>query len=209
MNMEYIPIGKHKLPPLPYAYDALEPIISEQTLHFHHDVHHKTYVDDLNKTELDLQAAREKNNYAHILELENKLSFNGSGHILHSLYWTNMATVGHGGSLSPTLASMIKSYFGTPDAFKAQFITATLRVQGSGWGILVYNPAFGRLEILQCEKHQNFTLWGVIPLLVCDVWEHAYYLDYHYDRTNYINKWWQLVDWISVSERMAKHIGGE
>ena len=95
------------------------------------------------------------------------------------------------------------------DAMKNQFIEATKKVEGSGWGILTWQPTWGRLEILQCEKHQNLTQWSGIPILVCDVWEHAYYLDYQNKREDYVNAWWQLINWNEVERRLTAAIRGQ
>lgn len=194
--------GQHQLPPLPYAYNALEPIISEQTLRLHHDKHHKAYVDGLNKAEISLVEARMRGNYEYIKYWENELAFNGSGHILHSIFWTNMAPPGAGGQPGPLALNHIKNYFGNFDVFKDQFMKATEKVEGSGWGILTWQPAWTRLEILQAEKHQNLTQWSGIPILVCDVWEHAYYLDYQNERKRFIESWWNLINWYEVERRL-------
>lgn len=200
--------GQHQLPPLPYAYDALEPVISAKTLRIHHDKHHKAYVDGLNTAEDAMVAARMKGDYQYIKYWENELAFQGSGHILHSLYWTIMAPLRAGGSPGPYTTYQINCYFRSLAAFKDQFISAADKVEGSGWGILVWQPAWNRLEILQAEKHQNLTQWGGIPILVCDVWEHAYYLDYQNDRQKYIDSWWNLINWYEVERRLLLAVNG-
>ncbi len=197
-----VPIGGHKLPPLPYGYAALEPIIDRETLEIHHNKHHKAYVDGLNKAEIALMISRESGDYAYIKFWEKELAFNGAGHILHSIYWTIMAPLDAGGSPRCETQLMIDSYFGSLGAFKAQFSEAAKTVEGSGWGVLIYNLAFGRLEILQCEKHQNLTQWSGPPVLVCDVWEHAYYLKYQNRRPDYVDAWWRLVNWYEVERRV-------
>lgn len=194
--------GQHTLPPLPYPYDALEPVISEEALRIHHDRHHKAYVDGLNRAELALVEARGSNDYAYVKYWENQLTFNGSGHILHSIFWTNMAPLGARGQPGIATATQIKLYFGDFSNFKAQFIEAAEKVEASGWAILVWHPAWRRLELLQCEKHQNLTQWSGIPILVCDVWEHAYYLDYQNRRREYLEKWWSLINWDDVERRL-------
>ncbi len=197
-----IPIGKHQLPPLPYSYDGLEPVISRTTLKYHHDKHHKSYVDGLNKAEIKLQEARNQNNYEYIKYWENELAFNGSGHILHSIYWTIMSPKGMTGQPGIQTLSQINRYFGSFSAFKEQFKSATEKVEASGWGILAWQPAWMRLEILQAGKHQDLTQWSAIPILVCDVWEHAYYLDYQNERKKYIEEWWSLINWYEVERRL-------
>ncbi|MCL2408099.1 MAG: superoxide dismutase [Oscillospiraceae bacterium] len=200
--------GTHVLPPLPYPYDALEPLIDAETVQIHHDKHHKKYVDDLNKAELALETARTAGDYSLIKHWEKELAFNGSGHILHSVYWAIMTTPDTGGIPEEYTAKYISWYFGGFDAFKAQFKAAAAAVEGSGWCILGYNPAFSRLEILQSEKHQDLTQWGVIPILVCDVWEHAYYLKYKNMRADYIDAWWRLINWNEVEKRFIKSARG-
>ena len=203
-----VPIGGHTLPPLEYPYNALEPVIGEATLHLHHDKHHKAYVDALNKAELALAEARRQGDYQYIKHWERELAFNGSGHILHSVYWDTMAPPGSGGSPGEYTSYYIDQYFGGFEAFKAQFLAATKAVEASGWCVLGYNPAFFRLEVLQCEKHQNLTQWGIIPILVCDVWEHAYYLDYQNQRPAYVDVWWGLINWGAVEKRLHSAMGG-
>lgn len=207
--MPYILPGMHRLPPLPYPYNALEPVIGEQTLRIHHDRHHKSYVDGLNRAELYLVEARKTDDMELIKYWENELAFNGSGHILHSIYWTIMAPIGTGGQPGLRTVSHVNQYFGNFDAMKNQFIAATEKVEGSGWGILTWQPSWGRLEILQCEKHQNLTQWSGIPILVCDVWEHAYYLDYQNRRPDYVNAWWQLINWNEVERRLTEAMRGQ
>jgi len=200
--------GTHELPPLPYPYDAMEPVIDAKTMEIHHDRHHKKYVDDLNKAELALVDVREKKDYDKISFWENQLAFNGSGHILHSIYWTIMAAPGTGGAPGEYTRAHIDWYFGGLDALKEQFTEAAKKVQGSGWAILGYQPAFARLEVLQLEKHQNMTQQGVIPILVCDVWEHAYYLKYQNNRDQFVDAWWTLVNWDEVERRLIDAVGG-
>lgn len=204
-----VPIGKHQLPPLPYPYDALEPIISEDTLRLHHDHHHKAYVDGLNKAEVSLAAAREADDFTFIKYWENELAFNGSGHILHSIYWTILAPRECGGEPGPNTVKEIRRRFGSFDAFLSQLVAATIKVEASGWGILAWNPAWNSLEILVSEKHQNLTQWGSIPILVIDVWEHAYYLDYQYNREAYVRKILELINWDEVENRLTLAIRGK
>lgn len=197
--------GMHQLPPLPYSYTALEPIINSETLHLHHDKHHAGYVKGLNRAELNLKKARETNDYTLIKHLERELAFHGSGHILHALYWQNLSPQG-GGEPKGKLATAIKKSFGDFGQFKAQLIAATKSVEGSGWGIVAYHPIFRKLIILQAEVHQNLTQWGVIPLLAIDVWEHAYYLQYQNRRGEYIDKLFDIIHWDEITNTFSKHI---
>ncbi|MDD3840463.1 MAG: superoxide dismutase [Clostridia bacterium] len=204
----YVPAGAHKLPPLPYSYDALEPVISSETLKIHHDKHHKSYVEGLNNAELKLVQARRERDFSLVKHWERELAFNGSGHILHSIYWTIMAPIGQGGSPGNATCTQISSYFCSFNAFKEQFKEAAAKVEGSGWCVLVWNPAWNRVELLTAEKHQNLTQWGSIPILVIDVWEHAYYLDYQNKRQEYIDRWWELINWNEVESRLLLAIQG-
>ena len=203
-----MPPGEHTLPPLPYHYNALEPVIDAETVRIHHDIHHKKYVDDLNAAELALESVRKQNDYKFIKYWENELAFNGSGHILHSVYWTVMTRPDTGGAPGEYTARHIEWYFGGYDEFREQFTAAAIAVEGAGWCVLGYNTAWCRLELLQCEKHQNLTQWGIIPILVCDVWEHAYYLGYQNKRADYINGFWRLINWHEVEERFVKAAQG-
>jgi len=196
-------MSKHQLPPLPYAYDALEPYMDEATVRLHHDKHHQAYVDGLNKAEEKLQEAREKGDYALIKHWERELAFHGSGHILHTLYWENMKPNGGGEATGPIAAQIAKD-FGNYAAFRAQFKAAAVAVEGSGWTVLVWNPQFNKLEILMCEKHQNLTQWGVVPLLIVDGWEHAYYLKYQNRRADFVEAWFNLINWDDVNARFAR-----
>ena len=192
----------HELPPLPYAYDALEPYIDEQTMRLHHDIHHAGYVKGLNTAEAKLAEARAAGDYGLIKHWSREAAFHGSGHLLHSIFWPNMiaaseAKAAPGGAL----AGAIDRDFGSFAAFKAQFAAASNAVEGSGWGILAYRPADDSLVILTAEKHQNLTQWGVIPLLVLDVWEHAYYLKYQNRRPEYTEAFFNIINWDDVAKR--------
>ena len=198
-----VPIGGHTLPPLPYAYDALEPYIDEATMRIHHDRHHRAYVDGLNRAERALQAARASGQFDLVKHWERELAFNGAGHYLHTIFWNVMSPQGGGRPTGP-LAEAIDASFGSFEAFRRQFSAAAEQVEGGGWAILVWSPRSGRLEILQAEKHQNLSQWDVVPLLPLDVWEHAYYLKHQNRRADYIRDWWNVVNWPCVAERFAK-----
>jgi Fe-Mn family superoxide dismutase len=199
----------HELPPLPYDYNALEPYIDEQTMHLHHDIHHKAYVDGLNNAEKKLAEARAAGDYALVKHWSREAAFHGSGHFMHALFWPNMAPAGKGGGGEPTgaLAEQIKKDFGSFDAFKKHYSAAAVAVEGSGWAVLAWQPQGNQLVILQSEKHQQLTQWGVVPLLVLDVWEHAYYLKYQNKRAAYVEAWWNVVNWADVAARLAKARG--
>ncbi len=195
----------HELPPLPYPYDALEPYIDEQTMRLHHDVHHAGYVKGLNRAEEMLAKARESGDFALIKHWEREAAFHGAGHFLHSIFWPNMISPDQAKERPEgELAALIDRDFGSFDAFKAQFIAAATAVEGSGWGILAYRPFDDRLVVLTAEKHQNLTQWGVYPLLVIDVWEHAYYLKYQNRRGEYVKNFFHIINWDNVAENLAK-----
>lgn len=203
MQSQIVPPGQHQLPMLPYAYKALEPVISARLLQIHHDQHHKTYVEGLNKAELKLIEARQKRDFALVKHWEREQAFHGSGHILHSIYWTSMAPIGNRWETpGEQTIKHIMSYFGSLTVFGEQFTAAAINVEASGWALLVWQPAWGRLEILTIEKHQDLYQAGSIPILVMDVWEHAYYLDYQNKRKDYVTAWWQLVNWYDVERRL-------
>ncbi len=190
----------HKLPDLPYDYNALEPYYEERTLRLHHGIHHKAYVDGLINAENKLAEARGKNDFSQVKHWERELAFHGSGHILHSIFWDNMKPEG-GGSALGDIARQIEKDLGSFNAFKAHFSAAATVVEGSGWALLCWNPIFLKLEVLTAEKHQDLTQWGAWPLLVIDMWEHAYYLQYQNKRAAFIEAWWNLINWDNINER--------
>jgi len=198
-----IPTGKHVLPPLPYSYNALEPHISEEIMRLHHTKHHQSYVDGLNKAERMMAEARRTNNFELLKHWEREAAFNGSGHYLHTIFWHNMHPEG-GGEPRGELRAQMERDFGSFAAFRRHFTEAAKSAEGVGWALLVWAPRAHRLEILQTEKHQLMTQWDTIPLLVLDVWEHAYYLQYKNDRAAYIEHWWNVVNWRNVEARFAE-----
>lgn len=200
-NSDYsVPIGGHTLPPLPYNYGALEPYISEEIMRLHHDVHHKGYVEGLNKAEEEMQKARKTDDYSLIRHWERSAAFNGAGHYLHTIFWDVMNPDGGGKPKGP-IAKEIDRTFGDFEKFKSHFSNAAEKVQSVGWALLVWSPRSWRTEILEAEEHQNLSQQDMIPLLVLDVWEHAYYLQYKTNRGDYIDAWWNVVDWDSVNKR--------
>ncbi|USK48722.1 superoxide dismutase [Bacillus sp. CMF12] len=203
INEPFISAGKHILPPLPYDYSALEPHISGEIMRLHHDKHHQSYVDGLNKAEVMLQNARDNNDYNLVKHWSRELAFHGSGHYLHTIFWNNMSPEG-GGKPSGALLKEINKYFGSFERFKSHFSEAAKQVEGVGWAILVWSPRARRLEILQSERHMLLTQWDTIPLLALDVWEHAYYLQYKNNRGDYVKNWWNVVNWKDVEDRYLK-----
>lgn len=194
---------KHKLPPLPYDYNALEPHYDEETVRLHHGAHHKAYVDGLNNAEAKLAEAREKGDFALVKHWERELAFHGSGHILHTLFWNNMSPQG-GGPATGKVAGQIDKDFGSFEAFKKQFTATATTLEGSGWAALCWHRGFQKLLVLAVEKHQDLTVYGAIPLLVVDVWEHAYYLKYQNKRPAFVEAWWNLVNWDNVNQNLEQ-----
>ena len=191
----------HELPQLPYDYNALEPWYDEETLHLHHDKHHAAYITGLNAAEEKAQAMLKAGDFAAARSVAGDLAFHGSGNTLHTIFWTNMKPNG-GGNPSGDLAKAIDGAFGSYDAFKGLFIATSNAVQGSGWGVLAYQKADDALVVLGAEKHENATQSGVIPILVLDVWEHAYYLKYQNKRPEWTKTFMEhLVNWDNVAER--------
>ncbi len=198
--------GPYALPPLPYDYADLEPHIDAATMKLHHDIHHKGYVDGANAAIAELTRIRETGGDAikQVRAVTDALSFNAAGHVLHVVFWENMKKNGGGDPAAASeIGKLIVRDFGSLEAFRAHFSAAAAQVQGSGWGILAYEPLAQRLLILQSEKHNNTGVWGSVPLLCLDVWEHAYYLNYKNKRSDYIKAWWNVVNWENVEQRLA------
>ncbi len=189
------------LPDLPYATDALAPVISAQQLQVHHDKHHAAYVKGLNDTLEKISAASAGGDTAAIRALCDALAFNYGGHLLHTLYWFSLQP---GGAKAPegALADLVNRDFGSFDALKKWLGAAAIAVQGSGWALLALEPLSGRLMVLQTEQHHKVLGWGMVPLLAVDVWEHAYYLDYQNRRADYVAAVLDIVNWDVVGKRL-------
>lgn len=196
-----------ELPPLPYSYDALEPYIDTETMHLHHDKHHAAYVNNLN-------AALQGHPFANlpVEEVVRRLNEipdnirtavrnNGGGHVNHTMFWEIMTP---GGSKTPTgeLATAINAKFGSFDAFKAAFNDAGVKRFGSGWAWLILTKR-GELEITSTANQDSPLIEDAFPVLGNDVWEHAYYLKYQNRRPDYLNAWWNVVNWDEVAKRYA------
>lgn len=198
------PDGTYALPPLPYAYDALAKSIDEETMKLHHDKHHAKYVADANDAVAKLAMLRGgKIETTALADLTEKLSFNLSGHILHSIFWANMSPE----TSEPTgdILNAINKSFGSLAAFKSHFSAAAAQVQGNGWVVLAFEPVAQSLVILQAKNHQINVAWAAVPLLVLDVWEHAYYLKYRNVRADYVKAFWDVVNWPAVSQWYTLH----
>jgi Fe-Mn family superoxide dismutase len=196
---------EYSLPALPYEYNALEPYMDEQTVRIHHDKHHLAYINGLNKASKDLEDARSRNDYSSIQAFEKLLAFHGSGHVLHTLFWENMCPASSSREPeSGDFLEQVKKDFGSFESMKAQLSAATKAVEASGWGVLAWEPSNKRLLILTAENHQKLTVWGAVPLLVIDVWEHAYYLKYQNNRAGYVDNFWKILNWKKAEERFAE-----
>lgn len=200
-------MAPYSLPDLPYDYAALEPHISGQILELHHGKHHAAYVKGANEALEQIAEAREEGSYATLTGLEKTLAFNVSGHLLHALYWQNMSPDG-GGRPDGALADAITEHFGSFEGFHGQLTAATVGVQGSGWGVLCWEPAGRRLIVEQVYDHHGNVAQGAVPLLAFDAWEHAYYLQYRNVRPDFVKAMWEVVNWDDVAARYAAATAG-
>jgi Fe-Mn family superoxide dismutase len=190
----------YTLPDLPYDPAALEPHLSARIVELHHDKHHATYVKGANTTLEKLQEVRASGDFATISMLERNLAFNVSGHVLHSILWTNLSPDG-GGEPSGLLATELENTFGGVDAFRKQMTEAAATIQGSGWALASWEPMAGRLIVQQVHDHQGDHGQGTVPLLAIDAWEHAYYLQYENRKPDYLEAIWNVVSWADVARR--------
>ncbi|KAL4799000.1 Manganese/iron superoxide dismutase [Aspergillus venezuelensis] len=197
--------AKYTLPPLPYAYDALEPAISSQIMTLHHTKHHQTYINNLNAA-LEAQAsALQSQNINSLISLQQKIKFNGGGHINHSLFWENLAPYDSEDtkvdSVAPSLKSAIEAQFGSVDDFKKTFNATLLAIQGSGWGwlVLVNENGKNKLEIVTTKDQDPVT--GATAVFGIDMWEHAYYLQYLNNKAGYVEQVWRVVNWKVAEKR--------
>ena len=192
------------LPKLPYDYNALAPFISEQQLKLHHDKHHQAYVNGANAIFEKLDKARSENADADMKAMLKELSFNVGGHLLHTTFWENMAPAGKGGGKpGGAVADMIDMGFGNFERFKKEFTTAATSTEGSGWAALAIHSCIGRPLIMQIEKH-NVNVYPTFNILmVLDVWEHAYYIDYKNERPKFIEAFWNLINWDKVNKNLS------
>ncbi|HZD42546.1 MAG TPA: superoxide dismutase, partial [Methanomicrobiales archaeon] len=182
---------------------ALEPSISERQLRLHHDKHHQAYVNGANAILERLDKSRKENTLPDMRATLKELAFNIGGHLLHSLYWGNMAPAGGmgGGQPEGRLAEVLESEFGSFERFKKEFTAAT-SVEGSGWATLTFCRQTKRPIIMQIEKHSNNVYPMFTIILALDLWEHAYYLDYQNDRGKYVDAFWNIVNWEAVGRRL-------
>ncbi len=193
----------YTLPELPYDLAALEPHYSAEVLELHHGKHHKAYVDGANTTLDKLDQARTSDDYGSINQLQKNLAFHLSGHVLHSMFWENLSPDG-GGEPEGELIAAVNEGFGSLEHFKNQMTQAALNVQGSGWGALTWEPLGQRLIIEQIYDHQSNVGQGAPPLLVLDMWEHAYYLQYKNVKADWVDAFWKIVNWPDVAARFER-----
>ena len=193
-------MNKYTLPDLTYDYGSLEPNISGKIMELHHDKHHLAYVNGAN-TALDLLAeARDKNDLTWVNKLQKDLAFNLAGHVNHTVFWRNLSPEG-GDKPVGELAAAIDEFFGSYDGFRAHFTASALGIQGSGWSILAWDVLGQKLIIEQLYDHQGNLAPASIPLLMLDMWEHAFYLDYQNVKGEYVKAFWNIVSWPDVTAR--------
>lgn len=193
----------YTLPDLDYDYSALAPHIAPEIMELHHSKHHAAYVAGINTALEQLAEARAAGNLGAVNKLSKDAAFHLGGHINHSVFWKNMSPDG-GGRPDGDLASAIDEFFGSFDAFQAHFNAVANGIQGSGWSMLVWDTLGQRLNINQLYDQQGNLSASQIPLLQLDMWEHAFYLQYKNVKGDYVNAWWNVVNWADVAERLAK-----
>ena len=194
---------KYVLPELPYAYDALEPHISAEIMELHHSKHHQNYVNGANAALEKLEAARKDGSIAAVVTaLSKDLAFNLGGHTNHSLFWENLGPNG-GGKPTGALAAAIDEDFGSFEELQKHFAAAALGLQGSGWAVLAYDKIGERLVIEQMTDQQGNLSIDLVPLLLLDMWEHAFYLQYKNVKADYVAAVWNVFNWDEVAARYA------
>lgn len=192
--------GNYVLQPLPYSETFLEPHMDAETMHLHYTFHHGGAVKAANKDTAMIKKAMDENSLETVDYWTKKLSYHFSSHVLHSIFWTNLTNKQT--APSGDLLKRIEKDFGSYERLKGYISETCKNVDGNGWGILGYQPYSDKLTIMQCENHEKLTQWGVIPLLVIDVWEHAYYLKYKNKRTDFVDTMLQIINWDNVADRM-------
>lgn len=194
---------KYSLTDLPYGYADLEPVISEEIMTLHHDKHHMGYVAGTNKALEILEKSRTGDEEINTKAVLKDLSFNMNGHLLHEIFWGNMRAPQKDNEPSAMLSKVFDESFGCIDYFKEEFSAAAASVEGSGWAALMKSDS-NEFVVMQIEKHNLLGIAGFEPVLVLDVWEHAYYLDYKNDRKAYVDAWWDVVNWDDVERRISQ-----
>lgn len=192
----------YALPKLSYSYGDLAPHISEQQLMIHHQKHHQAYVNGANAILERLDKARQDGADVDVKATLKDFSFQIGGHVLHSLFWENLAPKA-GGAPKGKIAELISQEFGSFERFKKEFTQAAMSVEGSGWAALTFCRKTNRPIIMQIEKHNTNVYPGFSILLVLDVFEHAYYLDYKNERAKFVEAFWNIVNWDAVNKRLS------
>jgi superoxide dismutase, Fe-Mn family len=193
--------GNFALQPLPYTETFLEPFMDEETVHLHYTFHHGGAVKAANKDLSMIKKALDENSLDTVDFWTKKLAFHLSSHILHSIFWTNLTN--KKSDPSGELLKRIERDFGSFDRLKTLLAKISKDVDGNGWGILGYQPYTDKLTVLGCENHEKLTQWGVVPLLVIDVWEHSYYLKFRNRRGEFVDNLFQIINWDNAAERLA------
>ena len=193
-------MADYTLPDLPYDYGALAPHIAGEIMELHHSKHHQTYVTGLNTVLDQLAEARAAGSFGTIGGLEKNLAFNLGGHLNHSVFWTNLSPDG-GDKPTGELAAAIDDQFGSFDAFRGQFSANALDIKGSGWSILGWDSVGQNLLVFQLYDQQGNVPICITPILVLDMWEHAFYLQYRNVKADYVKAWWNVVNWADSARR--------
>ncbi|WP_026877894.1 superoxide dismutase [Jiangella gansuensis] len=193
-------MAAYSLPDLPYDYGALEPHIAGQIMELHHSKHHQTYVTGTNTALEQLEEARSANKLDTVNQLQKNLAFNLAGHVNHTVFWNNLSPEG-GDKPDGELGAAVDEFFGSFDGFRAHYTAAALGIQGSGWSILAWESIGQRLVIEQLYDHQGNLAAGTVPLLMLDMWEHAFYLQYKNVKPDYVAAFWNIVNWPDVAAR--------
>ncbi|WP_029287821.1 superoxide dismutase [Cellulomonas sp. HZM] len=196
-------MADYTLPDLPYDYAALEPHISGRIMELHHDKHHAAYVTGANTALEKLAEAREKDDLGAVNLHEKNLSFNLGGHVNHSVFWQNLSPEG-GDKPVGELAAAIDEFFGSFEAFQKHFAANAVGIQGSGWSILAWDSIGSKLVIVQLYDQQSNIALGLVPIVVLDMWEHAFYLDYVNVKADYVKAWWNIVSWSDAAARFDR-----
>jgi superoxide dismutase, Fe-Mn family len=195
-------VTDYTLPDLGYDYGALEPHISGQIMELHHNKHHQAYVTGANTALEQMAEARDKSSFGTVNQLSKNLAFNLAGHVNHTVFWQNLSPDG-GDKPDGDLGTAVDEFFGSFDGFRKQFTASALGIQGSGWSILTYDTLGQKLIIEQLYDHQGNLAQGQVPLLMLDMWEHAFYLQYKNVKADYVEAFWNIAHWADVAKRFS------
>jgi len=199
-------VQQYQLPPLPYDFDELEPVISAEIMKLHYTKHHQAYVDNLNKALVVYAEAEAKQDLPLMIATQQAIRFNGGGNVNHSIFWTNLIGEKNGGGVlhDGVLKEAIVKNFGSLETFIEKMNAKTVAIQGSGWGWLGFNKEKKSLCIQTCDNQDPLSTKGLVPLLGIDVWEHAYYLQYKNVRAEYLKSIWKVINWKNVEARFIE-----